>query len=149
MNPERSRGGCPHPKSSLRKGTPEYAEQHRSTSRTLDQPSNHRKVAIFGWLAFVVLAFVIGGNVGTKTLDQAESGVGESGHADRVVYHSFPQHSEEGVLIQSKTERADSPQFKASSSDTIEPPQRDRRAPEGHQPLLQWRRRTCRPTAAR
>jgi len=82
--------------------------------------AHHRKTAIFGWLGFVVLAFMLGGTVGTKTLDYAESGVGESGHADRVVYHSFPQRSEEGVLIQSKTDRADSPQFRAVVTDTID-----------------------------
>ena len=41
--------------------------------------ARHRKKAIFGWLAFVALAFAIGTGVGTKLLEQAESGVGESG----------------------------------------------------------------------
>lgn len=30
----------------------------------------HRKTAIFGWLAFVVVAFMIGGALGTKNIDQ-------------------------------------------------------------------------------
>ena len=30
--------------------------------------ATHRKTAIWGWLAFVVVAFAIGGAVGTKTL---------------------------------------------------------------------------------
>ena len=30
--------------------------------------AQHRKTAIFGWLAFVIVAFVIGGNLGTKTI---------------------------------------------------------------------------------
>ena len=40
--------------------------------------AQHRKKAIFGWLAFVVAALVIGGAVGTKTLDDEDTGVGES-----------------------------------------------------------------------
>ena len=41
--------------------------------------AQHRKTAIWGWLAFVFVAFAIGGAVGTKTQDAAQSGVGESG----------------------------------------------------------------------
>ena len=119
MNPQAIARRLPASEIEPLKGDP-MGTQNNIAARVGRWSANHRKVAIFGWLAFVVLAFVIGGNVGTKTLDQAESGIGESGHADRVVYHSFPQHSEEGVLIQSKTERADSPQFKAVVSDTIE-----------------------------
>ena len=37
--------------------------------------ARHWKTAIVGWLAFVVLAFMIGGNVGTKQLTQEEAGV--------------------------------------------------------------------------
>ena len=33
--------------------------------------ASHRKLAIFGWLAFVVVAIVIGTAVGTKTIDRA------------------------------------------------------------------------------
>jgi RND superfamily putative drug exporter len=43
--------------------------------------ARHRKTAIFGWLAFVVVAVVVGGAVGTKALDQDELGVGESARA--------------------------------------------------------------------
>ena len=38
----------------------------------------HRKTAIFGWLAFVIAAFVIGGKVGTQTLAEKDLGVGDS-----------------------------------------------------------------------
>ncbi len=42
--------------------------------------AQHRKTALLGWIAFVVLAFVIGGKIGTNTLTPEQSGVGESGH---------------------------------------------------------------------
>ena len=44
--------------------------------------AQHRKKAIWGWLAFVVIAFMIGGALGTETQTNAQSGVGESGRAD-------------------------------------------------------------------
>ena len=35
-------------------------------ARAAHWSARHRKTAIFGWLAFVAIAFVIGGAVGTK-----------------------------------------------------------------------------------
>ena len=77
----------------------------------------HRKTAIFGWLAFVVIAFVIGGKIGTNTLTTEQSGVGDSGKASRIVDGAYPKKVHEAVLIQSKTFAADSPQFHAAVSD--------------------------------
>jgi hypothetical protein len=65
--------------------------------------AQHRKTAIWGWLAFVIVAFMIGGSVGTKTLDNAHSGVGESGRAARTADAAFPKSADEMVLVQSAT----------------------------------------------
>ena len=44
-------------------------EQTRSiAARAGRWSATHRKTAIWGWLAFVVAAFAVGGAVGTKTL---------------------------------------------------------------------------------
>ena len=64
--------------------------------------AQHRKKAIFGWLAFVILAVAIGGSVGTRTLSDAEYGLGESGRADKFVDAHFPDKEGESVLIQSQ-----------------------------------------------
>src|SRR5215467_7339656 len=74
--------------------------------------AQHRKKAIWGWLAFVVIAFMAGGAVGTETQDTAQSGVGESGRAERTIDDSFPKHQVEQVLIQSGTTTADTASFK-------------------------------------
>jgi uncharacterized membrane protein YdfJ with MMPL/SSD domain len=63
--------------------------------------AQHRKKAIFGWLAFVILAVFIGGSVGTKTLSDDDGGVGESGRADKAIGAHFPDSDSESVLIQS------------------------------------------------
>ena len=50
-------------------------EQTRSiAARARRWSATHRKTAIWGWLTFVVVAFAIGGVVGTKTLQQDQSG---------------------------------------------------------------------------
>jgi uncharacterized membrane protein YdfJ with MMPL/SSD domain len=79
--------------------------------------AQHRKIAIWGWLAFVIVAFMVGGAVGTETLDNAELGVGESGRADRTVEAAFPKNADEMVLVQSATETADSLPFRAAVGD--------------------------------
>jgi uncharacterized membrane protein YdfJ with MMPL/SSD domain len=79
--------------------------------------AQHRKTAIWGWLAFVVIAFLIGNSVGTKTLQSDQLGVGESGRADHTINGAFPRSADELVLIQSGTARATQPSFRAVVAD--------------------------------
>src|SRR5215204_2079588 len=79
--------------------------------------AHHRKTAIWGWLAFVVVALLIGNAVGTKTLQRNESGVGESGRADQTIADAAPNHAQEMVLIQSSTATASDPAFRAVALD--------------------------------
>jgi uncharacterized membrane protein YdfJ with MMPL/SSD domain len=79
--------------------------------------AQHRKTAIWGWLAFVIVAFMIGGSVGTKTLDNAHLGVGESGRAERTVDAAFPKNADELVLVHSATENVNSLRFRAAVGD--------------------------------
>ncbi|MBA3300222.1 MAG: MMPL family transporter, partial [Thermoleophilaceae bacterium] len=82
--------------------------------------AQHRKKAIFGWLAFVITSIVVGGTIGTKTLETDESGVRDSGRADKAVFQAFPKKAEESVLIQSKTLKARDPAFKAAVDDVVD-----------------------------
>ena len=79
--------------------------------------ARHRKAAILGWLAFVLIAVVAGTAIGTKTLDQNETGVGESGRADKTLYEAFPKQAGESVLVQSKSLEASDPRFEAALKD--------------------------------
>jgi uncharacterized membrane protein YdfJ with MMPL/SSD domain len=79
--------------------------------------AQNRKKAIWGWLAFVILAFAIGGAVGTETQDTAQSGVGESGRAERTIDDAFPKHQVEQVLVQSSTATANEASFKGVVAD--------------------------------
>jgi RND superfamily putative drug exporter len=81
--------------------------------------ASHWKTATFGWLALVVVAFILGGALGTKLLDPAAAGPGESGRMDRILDAGFQQPAHEAVLIQSDTLRTGAPTFRAAIADAV------------------------------
>jgi RND superfamily putative drug exporter len=68
--------------------------------------ARHWKTATFGWLALLVVAFGIGGMVGTKTIDPNTSGPGQSGRMDRILNDGFKLPADESVLIQNRSGKA-------------------------------------------
>jgi uncharacterized membrane protein YdfJ with MMPL/SSD domain len=81
--------------------------------------AHHRKLAIFGWLALVVVLFAFSILSPMKTIVFETSGPGESGRADTILYNDFKQPSGESVLIQSRTLTASSPEFQAAVQSVI------------------------------
>ena len=86
--------------------------------------ASHRKLAIFGWLSFVVAAIVIGTAVGTKTIDQTSgyNGVGPSQHAEQILKHGgFSQSGPltEIAVVQSQHGTIGSPAFQAAIADVV------------------------------
>jgi RND superfamily putative drug exporter len=81
--------------------------------------ARHWKTATFGWLALVIAAFMVGGAVGTKTIDPNTAGPGESGRMDRILDAGFKQPAAESVLIQSDTLGTGDPAFKAAIEDVV------------------------------
>jgi RND superfamily putative drug exporter len=61
--------------------------------------AQHRKKAIWGWIAFVVIAFVVGTGVGTKQPTHDDY-VGQSGQAEKLFTDHFPKKDSEQVLVQ-------------------------------------------------
>jgi RND superfamily putative drug exporter len=80
----------------------------------------HWKTATFGWLALLVVAFAVGGQIGTKTIDPNTSGPGESGRMDRILNDGFKLPADESVLIQSSSARAGEPGFDAAVADVVQ-----------------------------
>jgi RND superfamily putative drug exporter len=96
------------------------ADSHRNLAARMGRWSAaHWKTATFGWLALVVLAFFVGGAIGTKTLDPATSGPGESGRMDRILDAGFQQPAHEAILIQSDSLRTSDPAFRAAITDVV------------------------------
>src|SRR5438034_10832639 len=79
----------------------------------------HWKTATFGWLARVLLAFAVGGQVGTKQADPTKAGPGESGRMDRILDAGLKVPASESVLIQSRSTRAGTPAFDAAVKDVV------------------------------
>ena len=81
--------------------------------------ADHWKTATFGWLAFVLVAFALGGAVGTKSIDPNTAGPGESGRMDRILDAGFKPPAHESVLVQSGSLSATDPAFRAAVEDVV------------------------------
>src|SRR5215813_10356043 len=80
--------------------------------------AQHRKTAILGWIAFVILATFIGGSVGQNMIKDSASGNGESKRGDMIVDAAgFPDKAGEQVLIQGKS--TDDPAVTAAVKDVV------------------------------
>src|SRR3954451_17466491 len=79
--------------------------------------AQHRRAAIGGWLAFVVLAIAASAFLPMHMLTASQSGVGESGAGARAADKAFPQSARETVLVQSQEQRADAPGFRSAVAD--------------------------------
>ncbi len=99
---------------------PTAAEQRRNLAGRMGRWSAaHWKTATFGWLAFVVVAFGLGGMFSTKTIDPNTSGPGESGRIDRILEAGFKQPAGESVLLESGSLRTSDPAFQAAIEDVV------------------------------
>jgi uncharacterized membrane protein YdfJ with MMPL/SSD domain len=76
--------------------------------------AENRKKAIFGWLGFVVVAFLIGHAAGQKTIHGADQFSGEAGRAEHTLEHAGLRPNEEHVLVQSKKLTVKDAQFRSA-----------------------------------
>ncbi len=81
--------------------------------------ASHWKTAVFGWLAFVVVALMVGTMAGTKTIKEDDYNTGQSHKADQILKQGFPQADPqtEIVLVQSASRTVDDPAFRATVAD--------------------------------
>src|SRR3954452_19818047 len=100
------------------RSTSKSQSNHNLAARVGRWSVQHRRKAILGWLAFVVLALVVGFNViPQKEIDQSAGMPGETGKASQVLNDAFPKKTGEQVLIQSKMLKASDARFKAAVAD--------------------------------
>jgi uncharacterized membrane protein YdfJ with MMPL/SSD domain len=83
--------------------------------------ASHWKTAVFGWLAFVVAALMIGNVAGTKNIKQEDTNTGQSHRADQILKEGFPQTDPqtEIVLVQSSSRTVGDPEFRAAVRDVV------------------------------
>jgi len=81
----------------------------------------HWKLAALGWVAFAVLAVVIGGLVGAKEMKQWEISNGDSRRAEQILDQGdFKIPARESVLVQSFTTTVDQPAFASAVAGLIQ-----------------------------
>jgi uncharacterized membrane protein YdfJ with MMPL/SSD domain len=118
--------------------------------------ASHWKTAVFGWLAFVVVASFIGNVVGTKNIKDEDTNVGQSHKADQILKQNFPQidAQTEIVLIQSTKHVASDPEFRGVINQVVatvkgNPALKDLKSPlgaghadqiskDGHTAMVTW-----------
>src|SRR6478609_91659 len=107
--------------STASQGGPVNTSIHTNVAARMGRWSaSHRKVAIFGWFAFVIAAIAIGTAVGQKSIEQQENTVGQAHRGDQIVKQGgFAQSGPltEVVAIQSKTRTVHDPAFRAVVED--------------------------------
>jgi RND superfamily putative drug exporter len=64
--------------------------------------ARHRRKAILGWLAFVLIAFVAGSAIGQRYLTDVQQTNGQAKQALAMYEKAFPYHSGEQVLVQGR-----------------------------------------------
>src|SRR5919109_2611984 len=79
--------------------------------------ADHWKTATFGWLAFVVVAVLLGSATGTKLIDPEAPGPGESGPMDKILDAGFERPAAESVFIEHPSLRTTDPAFTAAIKD--------------------------------
>ena len=101
-------------------------------ARAAHWSGRHRKVAIWGWLGFVVVAFMLGNMIGAKQLTGVDQFTGESHDAEKALDDAGLRPIEEVVLLKSDTLTLDDAEFQAAANDVTEPPLEGpvRRGPE-------------------
>ena len=79
------------------------------------------KTAAFGWIAFALLAVVLGGAVGAKQMKAWAISNGESRRAEQILDSAnFKIRARESVLIQSQTATVDRPAFAAAVAGLVQ-----------------------------
>ena len=90
------------------------------TARAGGWSASHRKAAVLGWLAFVVLAFALGNAAGTVTLKSQDQGNGESRAANQILAQQFPrERAGEVVLVQTSAARLGGAEYRAVVADLV------------------------------
>jgi RND superfamily putative drug exporter len=90
------------------------------TARAARWSAAHRKAAVLGWFAFVLVAFAIGSAAGFVFMKDEEFGIGDSHEAEALLAREFPtQRAAEQVLIQRRSGRLTGAELRAVTDDLV------------------------------
>jgi RND superfamily putative drug exporter len=118
--------------------------------------ASHWKTAVFGWLAFVLVAVAVGMAVGQKSTTMQDDDVGQSRKADQILKQAGfePDPQTEIVLIQSKRLTIKDAAFRSTVADVVQtvkpfktitnlrspldPAYRDQISKDGRTVMVEW-----------
>jgi hypothetical protein len=96
------------------------SESDNFTSRVADWSATHRKGVVRGWLAFVLVAFAVGGAAGLVTLKAGEGENGQARLADETLAQQFPrERAGESVLFESRNGPLAGAGYRAAVADLV------------------------------
>src|SRR3954464_341611 len=93
------------------------SKQHNLAGRMAVWSGRHRKKAIWGWLAFVLVVFAAGSAIGTTNISEVDQFSGESHRAEVALHDAGMRLVEEGVFLQSNKLEITDPAFRAAVQD--------------------------------
>src|SRR3954467_15196039 len=99
---------------------PATPSEHNLAARMARWSGRHRKKAIWGWLAFVVVVFLLGNMVGTTQISDVDQFSGESHRAEVALDRAGLRPVKEVVFIQSDKLTIRDPQFRAAVGDVTD-----------------------------
>src|SRR4051794_25324901 len=96
---------------------PAPSSQHNLAARMAIWSGRHRKKAIWGWLAFVLVVFAAGSAMGTTNISEVDQFSGESHKAEVALHNAGMRPVEEVVFLQSDKLKITDPAFRAAVQD--------------------------------
>ena len=112
--PEPPSGATAEPRSGLAARAAAWSAEHRRRSDTSEPGSRQARLAIWGWIAFVVVAVFIGNAVGREEIHGADQFTGEAGRAERALENAGLRPNDEVVIVQSDSLTVRDPEFQAA-----------------------------------
>src|SRR5918911_4636233 len=96
---------------------PASPTQHNLAGRMAVWSGRHRKKAIWGWLAFVLVVFAAGSAIGTTNISEVDQFSGDSHRAEVALHNAGMRPVKEVVFVQSDTLTIQDPVFRAAVED--------------------------------
>src|SRR3954454_24377669 len=96
---------------------PGPSSQHNLAACMAIWSGRHRKTAIWGWLAFVLVVFAAGSAMGTTNISEVDQFSGESHRAEVALHNAGMRPVEEVVFLQSNKLKITDPAFRAAVQD--------------------------------
>src|SRR4051794_11182714 len=100
-----------------RMSTASSKHSHHYAARIAAWSGRHRKKAIWGWLAFVLVVFALGNAGGTTNISEVDQFSGESHRAEQALDRAGLRPVEEVVFVQSDKLTVKDPEFRAAVED--------------------------------